>query len=148
MTGTTCAAEHPATGTSCVQPAGPAHGDLHEDLDGRTWVDGELLVEALEDDVDEPVDVPVEVWLIRGALGIAGAAVVLLVLAFGLAVASVWTAADLSDRLEHTAILCVVGGVVAGIAGRAGIRSARGVDYDVRVELPGPAPVPPADGAR
>ena len=134
MTGTLCNAAHLDGMTRCVQPSGGMPHDVHEDRHGRRWIDDEVIVDAL-DDVDEQPDVPAEVWVLRGALGIAAGGAVLLVVAFGLAVASVWTSGLLSDRLFETALLCLTAGFVAVVAGRAGIRSARGDDVEPLVDV-------------
>lgn len=143
MTGTMCGEAHPVEGTLCVHPAGPAHGDVHEDLDGRRWADDEVEVDADDVIVDEP-DVPAEVWVIRGALGLLGAAALLLVSAVGFAAAAIWTSGLLSDRLGSSALLCVAAGVAAAVAGWAGVRQALlPRPDDVEPDDVGSLPTPP-----
>lgn len=154
-----CNAQHPDERTRCTLPGGLAHDD-HEDLDGRRWADDEVVIdvvtagpEVLHDLVD---DVPAEVWVIRGALGLLGAAGLLVLSAFGFAVASIWTSAVLSDRLESSAWLCLAAGGIAAVCGWAGVQQALprpvAVELDDDGSLPVPPPVvkrwdaPPADG--
>jgi len=93
----------------------------------------------------EPRDVEVEVvevvpleerlrsGLVVGGIGAVLAAVVLVLVAFGLAVAARWSDGGVARALDGTAVLCVIAAAVAGAGGWVAVRYGVGPLDDVVV---------------
>lgn len=100
-----------------------------------------LEVEVEVVDAAVPLEERLRTGLVAGGIGAAVAAIALVLVAFGLAVAARWADGGVARALDGTAVLCVVLAAVAGAGATLAIRYGIGpVDEVVDVEVPDAEP--------